>query len=454
MFSISFDGIAACPQVNAAFTTSQTNICGPGPQVISFVNTSTGVNNVTADYEWFLNGVSFDNTTGMGAPTTSKISAVGTYTYKLIVTDPSVPCNVTLTQTNGPGCTNTETQTVTSLPIPAVAISGADIDGDLINCLLPADPSTSQIVTFSNTTTGAVSYTWDFGDGSGTFTTASTADFPHTYSSYGTFTVTMTATHANGCTATTTLTVVFEKYVSAAMTLDITEYSGCAPHDLSTLTNLSVNANSYTWNFGDGTIITTASPIPPTHFYTTSGSYTISLTAVNSCNTANSTISPIVIVAGPTANFNNSLAGLAGLGCAPQNVTFTNASAGTSPANNYQWNMGNGNTYITTINPPIQTYDTTGVYTITLVAGNACGFDTITTNITIDTIPVVDIVSTPLDGCSPLVVSTVNNSYEPPINYTWTVDGAFAGNGATLPNQTFINTGSYSATNHTFNFWK
>ena len=61
----------------------------------------------------------------------------------------------------------------------------------------------------------------------------------------------------------------------------------------------------------------------------------------------------------------------------------------------------------------------------------------------------MDIVSTPLDGCSPLVVSTVNNSYEPPINYTWTVDGAFAGNGATLPNQTFINTGSYSATNHT-----
>ncbi|MBK6952182.1 MAG: PKD domain-containing protein [Crocinitomicaceae bacterium] len=519
VLSISFDSYAACPQVNAAFTTSQTNICGPGPQVISFVNTSTGVNNVTADYEWFLNGVSFDNTSGMAAPNTSNISAVGTYTYMLVVTDSSVPCtdtatvivriyptpnanftfnpnnacgglpvtftnsstgtigattyswnfgdggtatttnathtyaaggsyNVTLTQTNGPGCTNSETQTVTSLPIPAVAISGADIDGDLINCLLPADPSTSQIVTFSNTTTGAVSYTWDFGDGSGTFTTASNADFPHTYTSYGTFTVTMTATHANGCTATATLTVVFEKYVSAAMTLDITEYSGCAPHDLSTLTNLSVNANSYTWNFGDGTIITTASPIPPSHFYTASGSYTISLTAVNSCNTANSTISPIVIVAGPTANFNNSLAGLGGLGCAPQNVTFTNASAGTSPANNYQWNMGNGNTYITTINPPIQTYDTTGVYTITLVAGNACGFDTITTNITIDTIPVVDIVSTPLDGCSPLVVSTVNNSYEPPINYTWTVDGVFAGNGATLPNQTFINSGSYSATNH------
>lgn len=509
---------AACPQVNASFTTSQTNICGPGAQVISFVNTSTGANNATADYEWFLNGVSFDNTTGLAAPGTSTISAVGTYTFMIVASDASVPCtdtstvvvtiypspnanftfnpnndcgglpvnftnsstgttgsttyqwnfgdgntatttnathtyasggayNVTLTQTNGPGCTNSETQVVTNLPIPAVSITGADADGDLTNCLLPADPSTSEIVTFSNFTTGGVSYTWDFGDGTPPFTTASLADIPHTYTSYGTYTVTMTATHANGCTSTATLTVVFEKYVSAAMTLDITEYSGCAPHDLSTLTNLSVNANSYTWNFGDGTIITTTSAVPPTHFYTTSGTYTISLTAINSCNMANATISPIVIVAGPNANFATSLGGSAG--CAPQNVSYVNSSTGTSPANNYQWNMGNGNTYTNMINPPVQTYTNSGVYTISLVAGNACGTDTVTANITIDTIPVVDIVSNPIDGCSPLLVSTVNNSYAPPINYAWYVDGVYVGNMANLPNQTFTNTGSFSPVNHT-----
>jgi gliding motility-associated-like protein len=509
---------AACPQVNAAFTTSQTQLCGPGAQVISFVNTSTGANNVTADYEWFLNGVSFDNTTGLAAPGTSTISAVGTYTYMLVATDPTVPCtdtaivtvqifplpnatftfnpnnqcaglpvnftnistgtvgatadlwnfgdgttattnnavhtfaaggayNVSLTQTNFPGCTNTETQVVTAMDIPAVAISGADADGDLINCLLPADPSTSEIVTFSNTTVNGVSYTWNFGDGTAPFTTASLADFTHTYTAYGTYTVTMTALHANGCTSTATLTVIFEKYVSAAMTLDITEYSGCTPHDLSTLTNLSVNANQYTWNFGDGTIITTTSPVPPTHNYTVAGTYTISLTAINSCNMANSTISPIIIVAGPNANFNNSLPG--NLGCASQNVTFANTSTGTSPANNYQWSMGNGNSYVNMITPPMQTYANVGVYTVQLVAGNACGFDTATAVLTIDTIPVVDIVSVPLNGCSPLTVATTNNSYGVPINYTWTVDGVFAGNMVNLPNQTFINTGTSAPVNHT-----
>lgn len=513
--------LAQCPDVNAAFTTSQTNICGPGAQVISFNNTSTGLNNGTTTYEWFLNGASFDNTVGLAAPINSNISAVGTYTYMLVATDASVPCtdtaivvvniypiptanfnfgpnnacagvnvgftntstgtqgsttylwnfgdgatattlntshaygaggtyNVTLTVTNGPGCTGTFNQNVTAMDIPVIGISGDDGTGDLTNCLLPADPSTSEDVTFFNTTTGAVSYEWDFGDGSPPFITGSNAPFIHTYTSFGTYTVTMTATHANGCTVSTTLTVIFEKYVSAAMTLDITEYSGCAPHDLSTLTNLSVNANTYVWDFGDGTVITTTSPIPPTHFYTTQGSYTISLTAINSCNMANSTISPIIIIDGPTANFNTTLPFAGGTGgCAPQNMNVTNLSTDAQPVNNYTWNMGNGNVYTNVITPPMQTYDTTGTYTITLIAGNACGPDTITLDITIDTIPVVDILSVPLDGCSPLLVQTTNNSYDPPINYQWFVDGVFVTNAAILPDQTFVNTGTNFPVNHT-----
>jgi len=514
---------AQCPDVNAAFTVSQTNICGAGPQTISFTNTSTGANIGPATYEWFLNGTSFDNTPGMGPPINSNISAVGTYTYMLIATDPTVPCedtaimivnifpspsssftfapnnqcggtttvnfnntstgtfggsvyswnfgdgspidnsqnashvynaggtyNAILTVTNGPGCNSSSNQTVTVLDIPVVNISGDDGDGDVINCLLPADPSTTEDVVFSNTTTGAVSYSWDFGDGSPIFNTASLADFTHTYTSFGTYTVTMTATHANGCTFSQTLTVVFEKYVSAAMTLDITEYSGCAPHVLSTLTNLSVNANSYIWDFGDGTVITTTSPVPPPHPYSTEGTYTIGLTAINSCNVANATISPIIIIAGPTANFNPGLPFAGGTGgCAPQNVNPTNTSVDAQPANNYQWDMGNGNTYTNVISPPTQTYDTTGTYTIELIAGNACGYDTITIDINIDTVPVVDIVSIPLDGCSPLLVSTTNNSYEPPINYQWFVDGVFAGTAFNLPDQIFINVNNTVPVNHT-----
>mgnify|MGYP003683343725 CR=1 FL=1 len=41
-------------------------------------------------------------------------------------------------------------------------------------------------------------------------------------------------------------------------------------------TNTSVDANSYTWNFGDGTGSTSESP---THIFTSSGTYTVSLSA-------------------------------------------------------------------------------------------------------------------------------------------------------------------------------
>ncbi|MBD3637357.1 MAG: PKD domain-containing protein [Crocinitomicaceae bacterium] len=512
---------AQCPDVNASFTTSQTDICGPGPQTISFINTSSGANSGTATYEWFLNGTSFDITAGLAAPSNSNISAVGVYNYMLVATDATVPCtdtafvtvyiyptpnssftfgpnnacagttisyNGTATGTwggttylwnfgdgnnantenathqygaggsytisylinNGPGCTSNSSQNISVMDIPNVSIAGDDGDGDLVNCLLPADPSTSEMVTFSNFTTGGVSYTWDFGDGSPPFTTGSTAPFTHDYTSFGTYMVTMTATHANGCTATDTLTVVFEKYVSAAMTLDITEYSGCAPHDLSTLTNLSVNANSYVWDFGDGTVITTTSSTPPAHSYLTEGTYTISLTAINSCNQANATISPIIIIDGPTANFSTNLPfGGGTIGCAPQNMDVTNLSQDAQPINNYYWDMGNGNTYTNTITPPTQNYDTTGVYTIMLVAGNACGPDTMILDITIDTVPVIDITSIPLDGCSPLTVQTANNSYTNPINYSWFVDGVFITSAQNLPDQTFINTGSTTPANHT-----
>lgn len=509
---------AACPgTVASSFTTSQVDICGPGPTTINFTNTSTGPNAATVDYEWYLNGTLFDNTTGLAAPGGSNISAVGTYTYMLIADDPSIPCldtaivtviihpvpnadftfgpnnvcagtlinfnnnstgtdpyttynwnfgdgnfsggtnpshtyaaggtyNVTLTMTNGPGCTSTHSVVVTMLDIPNVNISGDDGDGDLTYCLLPGDTTSFENVTFFNTTTGAVSYDWDFGDGSPIFTTTSNAPFVHTYTTYGTYTVTMTATHANGCTATATLTVVFEKFVSAALTLDITEYSGCAPHLLSTLQNLSVNANTYVWDFGDGTIITTTDSIPPAYAYTTGGTYTITLTASNSCNTATATISPIIIIGGPTADFTPSTT----LGCAPQNVTFTNNSTNVQPANNYQWDMGNGNTYTNTTTPPAQTYDTTGTYTVTLIAGNGCGTDTIQYTIQIDTIPTVDLVALPDTGCTPLVVSSNAVATGGNLTWAWWIDGTYSYNSPnTIPNQTFTTPPGNTSTNHT-----
>lgn len=500
----SFAAYANCTQVNSSFTVSQANFCGPGPHTISFVNTSTGASNTAATYDWYLNGVQFDNTSGLTAPGNSTITAIGTYTF-MVIADLPPPSNcldtaivtvtvhpvpvasftfnpnnqcaalpvtftntstgvtaattyswnfgdatsstqqnpthtyaaggtytVTLTVTNFAGCVSTATMAVTANAIPFVSIAGNDGDGNTINCLLPGDPTTSEIVTFTNFTTGAVSYTWDFGDASPTFTTASTAAFPHTYSTYGTYTVSMTATGPNGCTATATLVVIFERYVGASFSVPINQMSGCLPLTV-TPVNASQNANTYTWNFGDNTPpITTTSPIPPSHTYTTAGTYTITLTAANSCNTSQSTVSPIIIVGAPVVNFTAT----PNPGCSPQLVSFQNTSTGVSPANNYTWDFGNGNVITGTGNPPPQTY-LQGTYTITLIAGSACGTDTLTRVIVIDTIPDVIMTVNPTNGCTPLQVTTTNNSTGGALTYQWYVDNVYYSNAANIAPITF-----------------
>lgn len=504
-----------CTSINSAFTPSQTVICGPGATVISFVNNSTGAGAAGAGYEWFLNGTMFSSTTGLAAPGTSTISALGTYNYMLVAYDTALNCrdtaivqvfirpiptaaysftpnnacagttvtftnsstgtggfttyawnfgdagtstavspnhvyaaggtyNVILTISNGAGCTSNVVHTVTVLPRPVVNIAGDDGDGDTQYCLTPVDTTSSEVVTFFNFTTGAVSYSWNFGDGSPVFNTASLASFTHTYSTYGTFTVTMIATGANGCTTTATLTVVFDKFVSASFVVPLAEFAGCVPHTV-TPNNASLNADTYTWNFGDGTpAVVTTNFVAPSHTYTVGGSYTISVVAANSCNSSTSTVGPITVVGPPTLNFTATPT----VGCSPQVVTFGNTTLGASPVNNFYWDFGNGNTLTGVKFPPPQTYYA-GTWTIMMVAGNACGADTMYRTIVVDTIPTAIMTATPLVGCTPVVVTTTNSSTGGALFYQWFIDGVLTYTTATIPPVTFTAPAGNAAVNHT-----
>ncbi len=58
-------------------------------------------------------------------------------------------------------------------------------------------------ITFQNTSTGTDSYEWDFGDGSGPFSTTTKEDVLHTYTKGGTYQVSLTATGAGSSTPAT-----------------------------------------------------------------------------------------------------------------------------------------------------------------------------------------------------------------------------------------------------------
>ncbi len=145
--------------------------------------------------------------------------------------------------------------------------------------------SCSGIANFSDlSTNNPTSWLWNFGDSN-----ASGSQNPsHTYTTSGTFTVTLIASNAYGSSFyTQTITV-------NPLVFNI-GYSGSANvgSNLTFTTSLS-GGSSYVWNFGDGAF---AGSQTSTHTYTASGTYTVQLNILSgSCS---NTQTMVITVAGP-----------------------------------------------------------------------------------------------------------------------------------------------------------
>ena len=135
-------------------------------------------------------------------------------------------------------------------------------------------------------------------------------------------------------------------------------------------TNTSTNASSYLWEFGDGTSSTQESPI---HIYTESGTYTVTLTAINADGSDEATQS-VTIKDPPSASFTHSSDNYE----AGDTVMFINHS---TKATSYEWDFGDGTT--STEESPIHVFYETGTYTVTLTATNDDGSDVASEDISI-----------------------------------------------------------------------
>ena len=155
--------VAVPPPPVAGFTAGPTN--GVAPLTVTFTNLSTGATN----YAWaFGDG----NVSALANPTNTYTNA-GTY-------------SVTLTAV-GPGGTNQLTMTnyiVVVPPPPPVAGFTAG----------PTNGVAPLTVVFTNLSTSATNYAWDFGDGN----VSALANPTNTYTSAGTYSVTLTAVGPGG----------------------------------------------------------------------------------------------------------------------------------------------------------------------------------------------------------------------------------------------------------------
>ena len=266
-------------------------------------------------------------------------------------------------------------------------------------------------VTFTDTSTGGVTdWAWDFGDGG-----SSTVQHPtYTYNTGGVWHVKLVATSSCGADSLTINNMVIVSLpVAPVAGFSFVPGTGCAPLSVDFTDESTGTVTDWAWDFGDGGTSTLQNP---TYIYTTPGTYDVSLTASNAGSPDTATIVDAITVDGPpTASFTNSLATIT----AGDSVTFTDTSVGTPL--NWAWDFGDGGT--STAQNPMYQYDTGGVFTVQLIATNACGPDTLTMVdlVTVEATvgPVAAFSLTPLTGCAPVEVTFTDESVNDVSTWNW-----------------------------------
>ncbi|MFA5221141.1 MAG: PKD domain-containing protein [Methanoregula sp.] len=391
----------------AAFSATPTT--GTAPHTITFIDASS---NFPTAWSW---------TFGDGSISTEQ-NPTHTYTDAGIYT-------VSLTATNAAG---SDTATTTDyITISKVALPIASFTADSNSGTAPLT------VTFTDTSTNSPSkWVWTFGDDS-----YSTVENPtHSYTTAGTYTVTLTVTNSGGSntiTKTAFITVDAEQVPVASFTVDTT--SGITPLAVAFTDTSTYTPTAWSWTFGDGSISTEQNP---THTYTDAGTYTVTLLVTNGAGTDTITKTAFITVDAeqvPVASFTVDTTS----GITPLAVAFTDTSTYTPTA--WLWTFGDGS--ISTEQNPTHTYTDAGTYTVTLVVTNAEGSDTITTSdcIIATSEPVASFTSDVTTGSVPLTVAFTDTSTNVSTSWKWTFGDGYV---STLenPTHTYTNTGYYTVT--------
>ena len=204
-------GVFVYPQISV--TATDVTTCDGSPVIISA--TATGGNGGPYTYSW-----------NNGAVTASQtVSPTGTLSITYTVTANDVMCSLPVS----------DEATVTVNPLPVSFITAPQTSG--------CEDYTETFTAISNI---GVTYSWDFGDGTGSFTGSPVT---HTFQTSGLYDITLTATSALGCSASVTNNDYIEVKPSptAGFTSSPLQVTSTSP--LVTFTDQSIGANAWEWDF-------------------------------------------------------------------------------------------------------------------------------------------------------------------------------------------------------------
>jgi PKD repeat protein len=242
----------------------------------------------------------------------------------------------------------------------------------------PCD-STVQFTDQSLPGTGSTisKWVWNFGDGTPpqTILAPGPGNTSHVYALPGDYTVTLTVTNSGGCSDSYSALAQPLACLDAAFAEYGPLYCARTPITFSDSSSPVSRIDSWTWYWGDGTD-TTYSVFTPTlqHSYPNAGTFIVKLIVralVNTAQFTDTAAKMIVVHSTPEASFSNNTV------CMNQITLFEDNSEPNGEAITlWNWNFGepaSGGSNTSTGPDPSHTYDTSGMYTVTLLVMNKFG---------------------------------------------------------------------------------
>ena len=325
--------LAETSGVVADFSADTTS--GAAPLTVRFTDESTGV---PTSWAWDFDGDSVVDSTEQNPAFT--FTTPGVYTVRLTATN-AVSEN-----------TVTKTDLVTAIGAPVVDFTATPTSGPSALTVDFTDASSTAAEVAPD------SWAWDFDNDGNVDSVLQNPQF--TYGAPGTYAVTLTATNAAGSTSETKSDFV-QVFAPVIAGFTSSPTSGAAPLSV-TFTNTSTGANSYSWDFGDGSPVVTTQD--PTHVFSAGGTFTVTLTATGPGGVSTDTDT---INVGGSVNATFSLtpsSGSASSGYAGETVDLdasASTTTGTTPLT-YEWDLDDDGSFD----------DATGA-SLTLTIGTAGG---------------------------------------------------------------------------------
>jgi PKD repeat protein len=375
---------------------------------VRFINLSTNA----VSGEWNFG----DGTKSIERNPSHHYSSRGTYDVQLIMYSTFNNCPDTLTKT---------------ILVPEPPVAEFEIN--------PQEVCPGELVQFSNISTNALNYAWDFGDNSG----SELQNPDHTYNVPGVYEVTLTVFDEYGCSADSSIAnlIVHNKPESS---FEVTTTSPCQFYDTVNITNTSIGQINSIYKVNDTIFSQNNNDIQLS--FDVFGQQKIELISINAFGCTDTSSLYLDVLPSPIAQSNLSDT----TGCQKLSLNFIDLSIN---SNLTKWLLDQNNTSSNkNFNHEFLNH---GIYKVVLIASNTNGCRPDSLEIDVEVYPraISDFIITPYDSCGTPKSVNFQNVSQFTTDYFWDLGN---NQNSTLfePNAIYQDTGHYAVSlisNNEFN---